>query len=56
MNEELTTKANDLFYSLTKDAARNDFSEYLERFGIDFDEWDEIKNQLAKIGIKKSYV
>ena len=56
MNEELLIKANDLFYTLTKDAAREDFIEYLEELDISYDEWEEIKEHLSKIGINKSYV
>jgi len=56
MNEQLLIKANDLFYRLTKDAAREDFIEYLECLDITYDEWKEIKEHLSKIGINKSYV
>ena len=56
MNEELLIKANNLSYRLTKDAAREDFIEYLEDLDISYDDWKKIKEYLSKIGINKSYV
>ena len=45
---DINKKMQRLFYRLTKDAARNSFSEYLELLGITQDEYEQIKNILKE--------
>ena len=56
MNDELKVKMNRLIYSLTKDAARSSFIEYLENCGITEEEYDLIKEEWEKIGMTNSYI
>jgi hypothetical protein len=45
---DINKKMQRLLYQLTKDAARNSFSEYLELLGITQDEYEQIKNILKE--------
>lgn len=45
---DINKKMQRLLYRLTKDAARNSFSEYLELLGITQDEYEQIKNILKE--------
>jgi len=45
---DINKKMQRLLYQLTKDAARNSFSEYLELLGITKDEYEQIKNILKE--------
>ena len=56
MSKEITKKMNDLIYKLTKDAARSSFADYLDDLSITEEEYAEIKKELAKIGITKTYL
>ena len=56
MSDELKEKMNTFMYFLTKEAAREDFAEFLEEIGITEDDYDQIKAELAKIGITKTYL
>ena len=53
MEEELQKKMQRLMYSLTKDAARSSYAEYLEELNISDEEYMKIKKVwLDKLGIK----
>ncbi len=53
MNADLKKKADSLFYFLTKDAARDSFSEFLESCGLSDDDYEQIKKEvLLPHGIK----
>ncbi len=53
MNEELQKKMNALMYALTKNAARNSYSEFLDGCGIDDNDYKEIKTiWKEKLGVK----
>ena len=53
MTDELQKKVQTLMYMLTKNAARNSYTEFLEDCGIDDDDYDEIKKiWQEKLGIK----
>ena len=56
MNDELKAKMNTLMYSLTKEAARSSFVQFIEELGISDDDYEEIKAEWSKIGITKTYV
>ena len=56
MNDDLKRKANSFFYSMVKNMARDSFSDELEYCGLTDDDWDEIKAELAKIGITDTYI
>ena len=45
---DINKKLQRLLYCLTKDAARNSFSEYLECLDITQDEYEQIKNILKE--------
>ena len=47
MDVELKKKADNLFYFLTKDAARDSFTEYLENCGLTDAEYQQIKKGSA---------
>lgn len=46
MNNELKKKASGFFYSLTKDAARSSFNEYLQEHGLSDEEYEQIKKEV----------
>ena len=52
----IETKMNRLVYSLTKDAARDSFKEYLEGLDITNEEYKKIKEEWEKIGITETYI
>ena len=53
MTEELQKKMQTLMYFLTKNAARSSYVEFLEECGINYDEYQEIKEVWAeKLGVK----
>jgi len=53
MNEELQKKMQTIMYALTKNAARQSFSEFLEDWDISDEDYDEIKKVWAeKLGVK----
>jgi len=53
MSEELKSKADTLFYALTKMAARNSFEDFLEDEGLTLEDYKEIKQEvLSGRGIK----
>ena len=57
MNDDLKTKAETMFYFLTKEAARNSFAEFLEENDVTDDEWQSIKAHITeKTGIKFNYL
>ena len=56
MSEELIEKMNTLMYFLVKGAARDSFVDFLDEMGISMEEYDEIKKEWGKIGIKKPYI
>lgn len=56
MNEQLKRQMNTLMYHLTKNAARQSFSDFLSDNGISYDEYNEIKKEWEKIGITDTYV
>ena len=56
MSKEVTKKMNNLIYGLTKDAARSSFADYLDNLNITEEDYTEIKKELAKIGITKTYL
>ena len=57
MNDELMKKANAIFYSLTKSAARNSFIETLEDSGLTIEDWRQIKQVITNsTGIDGFYV
>jgi hypothetical protein len=57
MNEDLMKKANNMFYYLTKTAARDSFTDFLEEVGLTSDEWQEIKSEItSKTGIEFKYL
>jgi hypothetical protein len=57
MNDELKKKAENVFYFLTKEAARNSFAEFLEGCGCSHEDWQEIKKEItAKTNIEFKYL
>lgn len=56
MNEELKVKFGKLMYNLTKMAARNSFSEFIENVDLDEEEWETIKAELKENYDAKFYV
>ena len=50
MNENLKKKTNKLFYGLMKMAKRESFIDFLEYWGISYDEYEEIKEYFKKEG------
>jgi hypothetical protein len=56
MNKELLAKANNVFYFLEKEIARDSMIEWLEENNCTLDEWSEIRAYIAeKTGITNSY-
>ena len=50
-------KANAIFYSFTKAAARNSFIETLEHSGLTLEDWQQIKREITNgTGIDGFYV
>lgn len=57
MNRELKSKAETMFYFLTKEAARQSFTEFLESCEVTPQEWQEIKSEIThKTGIEFKYL
>jgi len=57
MNEQLKSKAETMFYFLTKEAARQSFVEFLEGCDVTQDEWSAIKQEITgKTGIEFKYL
>jgi len=56
ISKELLEKANNVFYFLEKEIARDSMVEWLEGNDCSMDEWSEIRKFIAeKTGIKESY-
>ena len=56
MDDDLKRKANNFFYNMVKRMARESFIDELESCELTEDDWDEIKVELAKIGITNTYI
>jgi len=56
MNNDQLKKMNLMMYCLTKEAARYNFTEFLEDLGITDDDYKTIKEEWAKIGITNTYI
>ena len=56
MDEELKEKANRLFYFMGKECARSSWTEFREECEVTDEEWHEIKEALATIGITSTYI
>ncbi len=54
--ESIKDKMNRLMYSLIKEAARGDFSEFLHDLSISDSDYEAIKAEWLKIGITKTYI
>lgn len=53
MNEEIQNKMQDLMYSLTKNAARESYLDFLEYLDITWDEYEMIKEVWKeKLGVE----
>ncbi len=56
ISKELVEKANNVFYFLEKEIARDSMTEWLEGNDCTIEEWAEIRKFIAeKTGIKESY-
>ena len=56
MNEEIQNKMQDLMYSLTKNAARESYLDFLEYLDITWDEYEMIKEVWKeKLGVEPTY-
>lgn len=49
MNEELKKKFERLMYQFTKMAARSSFNEFLGYVELDYEEWEEIKEEMIRV-------
>ena len=57
MSEELRKQMSVLMYALTKEAARSNFIEFLDGWGLSMKDYEEIRDELIdKFGIDKPYI
>ena len=57
MDEKLKKKAETMFYFLTKEAARDSFSDFLDYNGVSNEEWQAIKSYITeKTSIEFKYL